>query len=159
MENDIPVPEAAESIPAEESNAERGTDCDGDELIRLRAEVKELNEKLLRKENEAKKIAEELGGFGEAFPEAEIKSLPDEVWESVKSGNSLAASYALYLHKTERRKARISEQNDRNAYFSAGHLGKSAESEYFSPDEVKRMSQSEVRANYSKIMESMKKWN
>lgn len=159
MENDITAT-AAEVIPEDaEINTSAEADVCEDELVRLRAEVRELNEKLLQKENEAKRIAEELGGFSEAFPEVEIKSVPDEVWDSVKNGNSLAASYALYVHRTGMKQAQICEQNDRNAYFSSGHLGKSAKSEYFSPDEVKRMSPSEVRASYSKIIESMKKWN
>lgn len=133
-------------------------ESEADELIRLREEVRSLNERLEAKTAEAEKVAAQIGDFYSAFPDVQLKSVPDDVWESVRNGNSLAASYALYMHKTSQNNARIKEQNEKNAFRSAGHIGNSAAGEYFTPDEVKKMSRSEVRANYSKIVESMKKW-
>ena len=55
--------------------------------------------------------------------------------------------------------ARADKINQINAYRSSGQAGSNTAREYFSPDEVRAMSQSEVRANYQRIIESMKKWN
>ncbi len=129
------------------------------ELERLREEIRTLNERIAEKQAQTDKISAELGAFAEYFPEVELKSIPDEVWDEVKSGNSLASSYALYTHKTKRAEQIMQEQNEKNAYFSAGRVGKNTANEYFTPDDVKKMSGSEVKANYSKIIASMKKWN
>ena len=50
------------------------------------------------------------------------------------------------------------EVNRRNAARSAGRVGTSLAPEYYTPDEVRAMSPSEVRENYQKIRASMKKW-
>jgi hypothetical protein len=42
---------------------------------------------------------------------------------------------------------------------STGSLGKDTTESFFTPNEVRAMSRSEIRKNYSKILESMKKWN
>lgn len=36
--------------------------------------------------------------------------------------------------------------------------GENAQKDYFTPEEVRKMSQTEVRKNYQAIMDSMKKW-
>ena len=87
-----------------------------------------------------------------------IEELPDEVWESVRAGAPLAASYALYERKKAAKAKRVAEINQKNASRSPGAAGTDTASEYFTPDEVRRMSRAEVHANYSKIKESMKKW-
>ena len=53
---------------------------------------------------------------------------------------------------------RIAEINAKNAKKSPGAAGKDTAGEYFSPEDVRRMSRAEVHANYSKIKDSMKKW-
>ena len=63
------------------------------------------------------------------------------------------------LFAKQSKKQSAKERNERNALLSSGRVGKSSSEEYFTPDEVRKMSGSEVRANYSKIMESMKRWN
>ena len=129
------------------------------ELERLRNEVQSLNERLQAQQRESERISAQLGDFANAFPDVEIKGIPDDVWNSVREGNSLAASYALYMHKLHMTEERRHEQNQKNAYRSAGRIGKNTSNEYFTPDEVRKMSPTEVRANYTKIIESMKKWN
>ena len=147
-----------EQEQVEEQPFEEGAPDSQAELERLREEVRTLNERLSEQQEKAEHIQKQIGEFCEAFPSTELKSVPEDVWESVRSGNSLAAAYALYTHRIQQKEARINEQNQKNAYRSAGYVGKSAANEYFTPDEVKKMSQSEVKANYSKILESMKKW-
>ena len=129
------------------------------ELASLREEVKRLTEELEAKAAIADKIAAQIGEFTELFPDVTVETVPDSVWDSVRTGSSLAAAYALYARRVYVNEQRTGGINKRNACNSAGFVGRGATSEYFSPDEVRAMSQKEVRANYSKIIESMKKWN
>ncbi len=129
------------------------------EITALREKIRELNERLEAQAAESQKISEQLGEFYDVFPSTDVKSLPDSVWESVRAGNSLAASYALYRQRVYQRTEAAKAVNERNVGTSSGRIGTGAEKEYFSPDEVKSMSRGEVKANYSKIIESMKKWN
>ena len=155
MEADMSA-DTADTVP----DAEITTSAvDTSELEQLRNEVRELNERLESQQRESERISAQLGAFTDAFPDVDLKSIPDGVWDSVREGNSLAASYALYVHKMRQTQERQSEQNQKNAYRSAGRIGKNAANEYFTPDEVRKMSSGEVRANYTKIIESMKKWN
>ena len=131
--------------------------------------VEELNERIanLTKELEAYKtaeaerahIAKQLDEFSELFPEISVRSIPDEVWERVKEGNSLAAAYSVYERRIAEAARRIELINERNARKAAGAAGKNATPEFFSADDVRKMSPSEVRANYAKIRRSMEKWN
>lgn len=125
------------------------------ELEALRSEVQTLKEKIER----TKRLEAELLDFTEVFPEQDISAIPDEVWQDVRKGNSLAAAFALFERKKANVQARATEINQTNSYRSSGRAGSDTANEFFSPDEVRAMSQSEVRANYSKIIESMKKWN
>lgn len=155
--------EAAEDIIekiTEESAEEVATlseseSTDAAELERLRAENQALRAEL---EN-AKRLESELADFASIFPEQDIRAIPDEVWQDVRAGNSLSAAFALYERKRINLEKRAEQINQLNAYRSAGQAGNNAVREYFSPDEVRAMSQSEVRANYKRIIESMKKWN
>ena len=104
-------------------------------------------------------IAEQINEFNELFPEIAVRSVPDEVWESVKKGNTLAAAYSVYERRITEAARKIKLINQRNASTAAGAAGKSAPKEYFSADEVRKMSPAEVRANYAGIRRSMEKWN
>ena len=131
--------------------------------------VEELNQTIesLKSELEAYKtaaaqqeaIAKQLNEFSELFPDVAVRSIPDEVWEDVKSGNSLAASYSIYERRITEAARRIELINQKNAQRSAGAAGKNLTQEFFSADDVRKMSPSEVRANYAKIRRSMEKWN
>lgn len=104
-------------------------------------------------------IEKQLNEFSDLFPEISVKSIPDEVWEDVKRGNSLAASYSIYEKRITEAARRIELINKKNAQASAGVAGKNTAQEFFSVDDVRKMSPSEVRANYAKIRRSMEKWN
>ena len=131
--------------------------------------VEELNERIasLTKELEAYKsaeaerahIAKQLDEFSELFPEISVRSIPDEVWDSVKEGNSLAAAYSVYERRITEAARRIELINAKNAKQAAGAAGKNVTPEFFSADDVRKMSPSEVRVNYAKIRRSMEKWN
>ena len=125
-----------------------------DEILKLREELTRLEE--LREKS--MKMLQEFDEFVSLFPEQRIENLPDEVWNEAKRGASLAAAYALYEKRREAKERLASQINAKNAALSAGKAGEAA-NEYFSYEQVKGMSQAEVRKNYSKIRESMKKWN
>ena len=131
--------------------------------------ISSLNEKISALESELNAykeaserqqfIAEQINEFNELFPEIAVRSLPDEVWESVKRGNSLAAAYSVYERRVTEAARKIELINQRNASAAAGAAGRSAPKEYFTADEVRKMSPAEVRANYAGIRRSMEKWN
>ncbi len=123
-------------------------------IVSLKQKISDLEE-LRAAQN---RMLEEVSDFTALFPEISIDSIPDKVWDTVKNGASLAAAYALYEKQREAEAARIALINRENASRSAGKAGKHTANEYFTPDEVRKMSRAEVHANYSKIKESMKKW-
>lgn len=122
------------------------------EIERLRAELDQTRALHAR-------MADELSEFHTLFPEVNTSCIPESIWEQVKNGVPLAASYALYEKKCELRRQHAEQINLHNAQHTPGSAGKNTPAEYFSPDEVRRMSQSEVSRNYQKILESMKKWS
>ena len=148
-----------EDTASEEIQSDDTSDTVSQELETLRAQVNELTELLARKQDEAERISAQIGEFYSLFPETTINALPDEVWENVKNGNSLAASYAIYQRKMYLQEQRIKSVNQKNASLSAGKAGVNSSSEFFTPDEVRAMSREQVRTNYNKIMRSMQKWN
>lgn len=129
------------------------------EILRMREEINELRREIRVKTEEAKLIKAQLGEFEELFPSVAPEDIPGSVWESVRQGNSLAAAYALHHRRRELRDQKLSDINRVNAMSSSGSIGNKESAEFFTPDEVRAMSQSEVRANYQMIIESMKKWN
>lgn len=155
----VDTEEAVAEDPAQQNQT---TNADGVKIAVLNEEIAMLKEELeaykLAKERQ-EKISEQLNEFSSLFPEIAVKSIPDEVWDTVRRGNSLSASYALYEKRITEAAKRIEDINSKNAASSAGIAGLGVPSEYFSPDEVRKMSQSEVRANYAKIKRSMEKWN
>lgn len=142
---------AVENIPSELSET--------DELDALRSRVAELQAELEKSQQETGKTVRQIKELYSLFPDSDISSLPDTVWQSVSEGNSLAAAYALQLCREKQKADEIRSVNKKNAALSAGLAGDAARGEYFTPSEVRAMSQSEVRANYTKILESMKRWN
>ena len=120
----------------------------------LKARISELE----RTKETQERILTELGDFNSLFPNTPIDDIPESVWDMVKKGTSLAASYALYEKRNQAEIQRREQINQRNASKSAGIAGKDTANEYFSPEEVRKMSRAEVHANFSKIRKSMQKW-
>ena len=154
---DLDAPKKKAEPAAEENELEadmQTIDALKAEIERLKEQIEKLEE-LKRAQN---RILAEIGDFVSLFPEIPIEEIPDTVWESVKQGAPLAASYALYEKRMVAEAKRIAEINAKNAKKSPGAAGKDTAGEYFSPEDVRRMSRAEVHANYSKIKDSMKKW-
>lgn len=152
--------------------ADSGTDLDSDcqdsdptpqesELEQLRSELKQLKEELAQRDARLMKeerIEREYAEFSQLYPDVSVTALPQEVWQSVESGTSLAAAYALAERRNALSLKKATDSNANNRARSAGAIS-NAESIEFSPAEVRAMSPSEVRANLPKIMRSMRKWH
>ena len=142
-------------------SGEEQSDTSIESIDSLKEEIAALKNKISELETQRDtqaRILEELSDFNALFPTVEMEDIPECVWESVKKGTPLIASYALYEKRLAAEEARIAKINTANAMRSPGIAGRDTANEYFTPDEVKKMSRSEVHANYSKIKESMKKW-
>jgi hypothetical protein len=133
-----------------------------DEISSLRAEIDALKSELSKRDELDRahsRMNTELKEFSEYFPDTELTSIPDEIWERVKNGASLAATYALFLRKSEREQKKIGDFNEKNRRMSAGSLMKGEGERYYSPAEVKKMTPAQVKSNYDDIIASMKHWN
>ena len=142
-------------------NEEEISDNDPESIDSLKEVIFDLQAKISNLEAEKKaqeRILEEIGDFNSLFPEVSIDEIPESIWESVKKGTSLAASYALYEKRKHAEAQRIAQINANNSAKAAGIAGVHTANEYFSPDEVRKMSRSEVHANFAKIRKSMEKW-
>ena len=156
------VNEAAETLPeeTEPSLPEVEDDIpDLTEVLALRAELDSLKREL--EENRAfySRLDGECAEFSSLYPDVSITSLPDTVWQSGKKGVPLSAAYALEVRRAEVKAQRARQVNRDNSEMSSGALGNDNRNSFFSPAEVRAMSAAEVRANYSKIIESMSKWH
>lgn len=152
----------SEELPAEESLEDEVTEPTREELEeelqRLSAQLSELQQELESKEAEHARVMAELEEFQSLFPHVAIKEIPESVYRQVAEGVPLSAAYALHEKKTQAEEARAALINQRNAARSAGRAGTDGAAEYFSPDEVRAMSQRQVHENYNKILESMRSW-
>lgn len=105
-------------------------------------------------------MEEDIELFRTLFPEVKGEDIPQEVWDRVEQGESLAASYALFAVKQYREEERVKSVNEENGKKAPPPApGSGVEGDYFSPEAVKNMSRSEIRKNYNKILSSMEKWN
>lgn len=136
--------------------------CATDELSALRKEVEELRS-ILREREELDavnlRMRSELEEFYEYFPSVDPKSVPDDVWEKVRGGASLAATYSLFERKRARDEQKALEHNQKMRKMSSGALESRGAENYFSPDEVRKMTPSQVKSHYDDIVESMRHWN
>jgi hypothetical protein len=153
-EEESPEEEIEPSLPEVEDDIPDLT-----EILALRAELDSLKREL--EENRAfyTRLDGECAEFSSLYPDVSITSLPDTVWQSVKKGVPLSAAYALEVRRAEVKAQKARQVNRDNSEMSSGALGNNNRNDFFSPAEVRAMSASEVRANYSKIIESMSKWH
>lgn len=100
-----------------------------------------------------------MAKFAYLFPKTPLSEIPQSVWDEVESGGSLSASYALHLHILGLEEKRIAEQNESNRRMSSGSLTGVGVGGYYSPEEVRRMTPSQVRENYDDVIDSMRHWH
>lgn len=150
---------ATEEEPEAESSPEETVEPKGKSHEEsLLAEIKRLKDELARRDSMAERFAKEGEEFCTLYPNTDMQQLPDSVWQDVGRGVPLAAAYALFERRRYYTEQKAAEYNHTNMRRSSGSL-EPTEPDYYSPAEVRAMSQSEVRANYDKIMRSMQKWH
>lgn len=152
-------PEVSEPTSADADGLQESEEEASLRIEELRTEIASLEGELEKRRAETDKAAREYAEFRALYPDADAEALPEDVLKSVEAGLPLAAAYALYEKRMQKRSADIAAHNKSTRQVSFGSVGKSPESDYFTPDEVRAMSQGEVRANYSKILQSMKSWH
>lgn len=128
------------------------------ELEGLRSELKQLREEIAKRDRMLERMGLECEEFQTLYPNVSLSTLPDEVWEDIRKGVPIAAAYALAERKRHCLNEAAKRSNQQNAARTSGPLS-SLPAEYYSPAEVRAMSQSEVRANYQKIMKSIQQWH
>ena len=129
------------------------------EIEGLKAEIGRLREELQSRRELDERLTAEYAEFCELYPGQSLSDLPECVWENVRRGMPLAAAFAYEEARRQRLEEKAAEINRRNTSLSSGSLDARCIPDHFSPAEVRAMSAAEVRANYAKIIESMKHWN
>lgn len=155
-----PSAEEAPSVEEAEEQSEIPTVEELDERRQLLEErILELEGELERKKAETDKKACEYAEFKELYPNVDVDELDPEVNEMVNNGVPLAAAYALYEKKQEKRNSAAAAHNKTTKNEGFGSLGKNTENEFFTPDEVRAMTRADVRKNYQRILRSMENWH
>jgi hypothetical protein len=146
--------------PSADPGADSGaalSGAQGSELDELRSELNLLKASLAERDARSSRVRKEYDEFRTLYPDVALNSLGDSVWNDVESGIPLAAAYALEERRRthEAELARLCNADTKKR--SAGSVQCGADGE-FSPSEVRAMSPSDVRKNFSRIMRSMQKW-
>ena len=97
----------------------------------------------------------EIALFSERYPDADLDSVPDRVWESVKEGVSLCDAYRRYDDERRSRRDAARAVNEENAAESSGRIRPAAKRAVYTASDVAVMSAAEVRDNYDDIISSM----
>ena len=130
---------------------------EADGLDELRGELKILKDAFAARAAQLERAEREYGEFSSLYPSISLSDLPDGVWRDVESGIPLAAAYALSERRREMLQRSAEQSNRQNTERSAGGVS-GVPVDYFSPDEVNKMSRADVRSHFSAILESMKTW-
>lgn len=155
----LPSPEDAAALETATPSMESDPDRSVGELDSLRAEVERLKSLLSRQEQQREAAIKEIEDFHRLFPDVSLREIPPSVLETrERMAIPLNAAYALYEREWQLERARADAINRQNASRSAGRAGTDTANEYFSADEVRKMTPKQVHENFSKIRESMKSW-
>ena len=144
-----PEKETGEEIAASEPNGAE----EADELSALRDALAEKEQLLADMTAKQERYAAEFAEFRKEFPDVPLGRVTDAVWDEVKKGVPLCAAYALAEHRAA--KAARMSGHEAGTWHS---LSGGTDEGLFSPAEVRAMTQYEVRRNYDRILESMKRW-
>ena len=125
----------------------------------------------LSDEDRAKKVREDIESFQEKYPEKSVSEiLSDEGFKEfageLLGEMSLTTLYGLYQRSgalKAKRENEIEKQATQiaNSQASVGSLassGSSADSDFFTKEQVEKMSAAEIKKNYEKIRKSQEKW-
>lgn len=128
------------------------------ELEALKARNAELEKELEERKSISARLEGEISEFSDMFPDVPLSEIPDEIWDEVKKGLPLSASYARHERKRTLSQTKAEEANKNALEKSSGSVTGTSE-HYFTADQVRKMTAAEVKKNYSHIINSMKHWN
>ncbi len=111
-----------------------------------------------RRKASENKISSETAAFRELFPEVNPDDIPDEVWEAVEGGESLAGAYAIYVCRKLAEEGKAEKANKDAASRAAAPAGKGETEPEYTREMVERMSDKEIAGNFGGILASLKKW-
>lgn len=147
--------ELADPASLVEEQAIEACDCEQektDAVCSAEIELSNLKE-TLRQEELRRREQEE---FSSCFPDVTLAEVPDSVKESAVSNNlPLAAAYALYLCRKARAKESARAASERAAAETPGLPTGDRGERIYTIEEMRAMSQSEVRRRYSALLNSL----
>ena len=103
-------------------------------------------------------MAREVAEFRSLYPEVSPSAIPPSVWDEFSRGVPLAASYARMERERERSASLARLTDARNRAEASPPAGRAVRPGYYTPDEVRAMSQEAVHAHYGAILDSMRHW-
>lgn len=110
------------------------------ELDRQRAELdardQQANDARRMAQEQAKARQKDIESFYKAYPKVDPKSIPQEVWDAVKSGDTLTNAYTRYENQRLQAEIAALKQNNKNKSQSPGSLGGNVDKEM---DEIDRI--------------------
>lgn len=103
-------------------------------------------------ENNNERFTHEIEEFYEKYPSVDLDSVPQGVWEQVKTGTPLSSAYGEHCEKNEK----IRAQNEKNRSSTPGAIGAhSKKIMAYTESDVRKMSRRQIRENYDAIIKSM----
>ena len=148
-ENQTPLPEEKEQAPLLPGEEDLPEAAEGEEEMTAEEAAED-----------SRRMREDIALFRRVFPDVTSQEIPQEVWERVEQGESLAASFALYTVQKEKEEARIRKVNAENEASAPPRIRHDGlDGDFFTPEMVKKMTPGEVRKNYKQILKSMDQWN
>lgn len=150
MNNELLEAETKEGLPDEKDPLA--------ELEALKLENSALLKELEERKSLTMRLEGEIGEFSEMFPEVSLSEIPEEIWNEVKRGLPLSASYARHERRISLARKKAAEINTAMREMSSGSISGGSD-RYLSPEEVRKMTPVQVKENYTHIINSMKHWN
>lgn len=127
-----------------------------------------ISEYQTEKQTRAQKEAQQkmYSEFFESYPDIKPEEIPAEVWKEVKQGRNLTDAYIRYENKALKEKMNSFQQqqqtqqaNQANAASSTGSVKTTGKvGEFFSREQVEKMTTAEVSKHLEAIKESRKHW-
>lgn len=98
------------------------------------------------------RFTSETEEFYENFPDVDLDTVSDEVWQSVKNGERLTEAY----RRERNTAASAARRNEKNRMASTGDVGKTVRQKgVYNERDVRAMSPKQVHDEYDNIIKSM----
>jgi hypothetical protein len=134
-----------------------------EDVAREILEARQLREKYQSEQQikaEQDRRNNEYKEFFETFPDAKPEEITVETWQKVENGIPLKFAFLEQQYNALKNSIDTTNKNKESAKADIGSIKSNgdAQENYYTQDQVKNMSQSEIRKNLTKINESMKRW-